>query len=217
MNPPTRTTRTPAIGRAAVAIAAAAALAGGLTACGNAQVPVKASTTASTPSGQGTSSTTAPSTGTTSTTPPTTSSPVSALPSTTFQSGTGESESRTVDGKEIAGLPKGFPFPEDAKVDLVVAGSMVQLTAPDAKPMAAFYRAALPKAGLPIDFDSGGDSPVLLFENDDWQGQVSVNSDSGALITWGPPLEDTASTSTGTTSGAAGPGQDAATMTLSAP
>lgn len=98
----------------------------------------------------------------------------------------GESETRTVDGQEVSGLPKDFPFPAGAKVELAVADTMVQLSAPSGAEIAAFYRAELPKAGFPISSDGGGDAPVLIFENGSWQGQVSVNADTGALIMWSP-------------------------------
>lgn len=202
--------------RSGITVAAVALVAAGVTACGSAQVPVKASAE----QGAGSSSTSAPAAANSepapaasSTTAPssTTTSPPSgdsSTPVSSVGSGVGESESKTVDGHEIGGLPKGFPFPGDAKVTLVVAGSMVELSAPTAKEIAAFYRTELPKAGLPVDFDSGGDSPVLLFENDHWQGQVSVNSESGALITWGPPLESSPDPSTTSSAGTAAPSDD---------
>jgi len=102
-----------------------------------------------------------------------------------------------VDGHEIAGLPNGFPFPDDAKVSLVMAGATVHLTAPGVAELSSFYRRELPAAGFTVDFDTGGNSPDLTFSNDTWQGIVSMNSTAGAVINWGVRQATDDSTSEG--------------------
>ncbi len=170
--------------RRGLAMAASALAVATVAACGNSQVPVTATTSAAR------SSTSTPSTGSTTTETETPAGDIgSATPS-------GETVDLTIDGHQVPGLPKGFPFPGGAKVSLVVGGSMVDLSAPDGPEVAAFYRAELPKAGFTIDVDSGGDAPALLFRNADWEGQIAVNSTAGATITWGPPQEESASSST---------------------
>jgi len=171
---------------------AAFALVAGMAGCGNAQVPVT-STDASRVS---TSSSGAPSSASAGAGSATAGDASSASAATGAGSAAPATETQTVDGKEIAGLPAGFPFPADAKVDFFVAGSMIELEAPSRAVLADFYRSELSKAGFTLDFDSGGDTPALLFSSAGWAGQIAVNSTGGANITWGVPEQDTATTAT---------------------